>query len=345
MGGGKGTLFIDGWYKQAIFELTMKNFRLFETEAEKNEAVIEECSVSYVIESDKVYTTPENGGQGGVDYSTMYTTFEALEDGTFSFTKKGTGDEIQYSKDNGVTWMPLASDETVSVVTGDKVLWKSTITPNFGFGNFSSSNKFNVYGNIMSLLYGDDFKKQTSLEGKYQALHSLFYSNNGLIDASNLILPATTLSLECYQGMFNGCTNLTTAPELPATTVHQSCYKSMFYGCRSLTTAPELPATTLAHECYMYMFKNCTSLTAAPELPATTLANRCYEQMFIDCTSLKHITMLATDISAYHCLHYWVENVSSTGTFVKHPDMKSLPTGYDGKFGIPNGWTVEDAVL
>ena len=41
----------------------MKNFRLFETEAEKNEAVIEECSVSYVIESDKVYTTPENGGE------------------------------------------------------------------------------------------------------------------------------------------------------------------------------------------------------------------------------------------------------------------------------------------
>ena len=53
----------DGWYKQAIFELTMKSFRLFETEAEHNEAVIEECSVSYVIESDKVYTTPENGGE------------------------------------------------------------------------------------------------------------------------------------------------------------------------------------------------------------------------------------------------------------------------------------------
>jgi hypothetical protein len=37
----------------------MKNFRLFETEVEHNEAVIEECSVSYVIESDKVYTRPQ----------------------------------------------------------------------------------------------------------------------------------------------------------------------------------------------------------------------------------------------------------------------------------------------
>ena len=61
--GGKGTLFIDGRYKQAVFELTMKNFRLFETEAEHNEAVIEECSVSYVVESNKLYTTPENNGE------------------------------------------------------------------------------------------------------------------------------------------------------------------------------------------------------------------------------------------------------------------------------------------
>ena len=40
----------------------MKNFRLFETEVEHSEAVIEECSVSYVIENDKLYTTPENNG-------------------------------------------------------------------------------------------------------------------------------------------------------------------------------------------------------------------------------------------------------------------------------------------
>lgn len=41
----------------------MKNFRLFETEVEHSEAVIEECSVSYVVESNKLYTTPENNGE------------------------------------------------------------------------------------------------------------------------------------------------------------------------------------------------------------------------------------------------------------------------------------------
>ena len=49
--------------------------------------------------------------------------------------------------------------------------------------------------------------------------------------------------------------------------------------------------------------------------------------------------MLATDISAKYCLDGWVNGVSSTGTFVKHPNMTSLPTGVSG---IPTGWTVQD---
>ena len=399
----------------------MKNIRKFEMLTEKMEAIIEEYSISYVNEENKVYTTPEHGGQGGVDYSTMYTTFEALEDGTFSFRKKGTGDDIQYSKDNGATWTSLSSGETVSVVTGDNVMWKSTITPSYdGIGNFSSSKKFNVYGNTMSLLYGDDFKGQTSLEGKDYAFNRLFDRCYRLIDTSNLILPATTLAEFCYTKMFNGCTNLTTAfelpattlvkgcyngtfsgctsltiapelpattlaeacygnifaycsglttspelpvtiladmcyvnmfkgctnlttaPELPATTLTYSCYYGMFEGCTNLTTAPELPATTLVKSCYQYMFRSCINLTTAPELPSTVLDNDCYDRMFKGCTSLNHIKMLATDISYSNCLNDWVGGVSSTGTFVKHPDMTSLPTGTSG---IPNGWTVEDAVL
>ncbi len=319
----------------------MKNIRKFETTAEMDNTVLEECSVSYVNENNKVYTTSENGGQGGVDYSAMYTTFEALEDGTFSFTKNGTGDDIQYSKDNGATWTSLASKETVSVLTGDKVMWKSTMTPgNNGIGTFSSSNKFNVYGNTMSLLYGDEFKGQTSIEGKSNTFRKLFIVCYYLIDASNLILPATTLVGECYQYMFDSCTSLTTAPELPATTLADNCYNSMFSGCTSMITAPSiLPAAILKNFCYQCMFEGCTSLTTAPKLPATTLVYSCYDSMFYGCTNLNHITMLATDISAINCLNYWVDEVPSTGTFVKHPDMTSLPTGKDG---IPEGWTVVD---
>ena len=59
--------------------------------------------------------------------------------------------------------------------------------------------------------------------------------------------------------------------------------------------------------------------------------------MFYGCNKLNYIKMLATDISSSDCLYNWVNGVSSTGTFVKHPDMTSLPTGVDG---IPEGWTV-----
>jgi hypothetical protein len=87
------------------------------------------------------------------------------------------------------------------------------------------------------------------------------------------------------------------------------------------------------------MFFDCTSLTTAPELPATTLADYCYYEMFWRCSKLNNITMLATDIGATACLYTWVYGVSSTGTFTKHPEMTSLPSGDSG---IPSGWTIVD---
>ena len=96
-----------------------------------------------------------------------------------------------------------------------------------------------------------------------------------------------TMAAYCYNGMFSGCTSLTTAPELPATTLTMSCYSGMFSGCTTLTTAPELPATTLAMLCYNNMFYSCTSLTAVPALPATTLADYCYFGMFYSCAKIK----------------------------------------------------------
>ena len=96
-----------------------------------------------------------------------------------------------------------------------------------------------------------------------------------------------TMTNNCYSNLFNGCTNLTTAPELPATTLKNSCYSDMFSGCTSLTVAPQLPATTLGDNCYTSMFKGCTYLTIVPELPATILTSFCYRNMFYGCTNIK----------------------------------------------------------
>ena len=249
-------------------------------------------------------------------YSNQYLTFEALEYGEFSFEKKGIGNDIQYSRDNGATWKSLASGGTVKVYEGDKILWKSALKPvnfAFGIGSFSSYSDFSVYGNVMSLLYGDDFNGKTDL--MYDSVfYGLFRDCAELWYAANLVLPALNLTYACYRYMFSGCA--------------------------SLLSTPELPATALADSCYYGMFSNCNrNLRATPELPATALTEFCYHEMFDGCSKLNHITMLATDISAYGCLANWVDGVSSTGTFVKHHDMESLPAGVSG---IPEGWEIKD---
>ena len=253
-------------------------------------------------------------------YGLGYLTFIALEDGTFTFsgtTVYGVTNSLSYSLDSGTTWTALASNvASPTVSAGNTIMWKGELDSdyNYGVGHFSSTGNFSIKGNIMSILYGDNFVGEKSLENKYSVFNGLFKNNTKLISADNLFLPATTLEQNCYMFMFQGCTNL--------------------------TSAPELPATTLVYQCYNYMFSNCTSLTTAPVLPATILETACYRGMFYGCTSLNHIKCLATDKTASDCTYSWLYNVSSTGTFVKNASMSSWPSGSSG---IPSNWTVQNA--
>ena len=303
--------------------------------------------------------TPDNA------YINEYITIQSLEDNNeVSFTA-----DIMYSTDNS-SWNTLNSGESILINNGDKVRFKGTCSPTIdGIGKFSTTQNYKVYGNIMSLLYGDDFIGKTDLTvHRYNYVFTTLFANSTtLIDTSELILPATTLTECCYKYMFYNCTNMVTAPKLPATKLANDCYQAMFKDCTSLTTAPELPAMTIAQRCYQIMFDGCTSLTHVPELPATTLANGCYSGMFQDCTSLttapdllaaklndysynnmftgcsnlNYIKMLATDISADHCMYAFVSGAASSGTFIKHPDIE-IPRGQDG---IPYGWTIVNAEL
>ena len=246
------------------------------------------------------------------NYANQYLTFVALEDGTFSFTKS----YIQYSLDGGSTWTTLsANTQTPTVTTGNKILWKGTLTPTgSGIGTFNSTGRFDVEGNSMSLLYGDNFVGQTVLTGTDYTFYHLFNNNNNLINANNLRLPATTLTDYCYEGMFKDCTSLTTAPDLPATTLNSWCYYGMFNGCSSLPNAPVLPATTMKYHCYAGMFGGCTSLVTAPSLPATTLSENCYWGMFNGCTSLINTPVLSANTLAAECYRSMFEGCTSLVT-------------------------------
>ena len=338
---------------------------------------------------------PESGGNEGVtDYSKEYFTLHALGDGDMTLYAPTSYTTAPSYSLNGGDWTTFTSATTLSLKSDDKVRVKC-VTDAYNrenFSMFSNSCEYEVYGNIMSLLYGDNFKGQTDLTGKDWAFYGLFIDvYDALKGAENLILPATTLATGCYSSMFLGCNSLTSAPQLPATTLASGCYEYMFQFCNSLTsapelpatilaegcysnmfrncftlttapelpatilaegcysnmfrdcftltTAPELPATILARNCYSHMFDSCESLTTAPELPATTLIDYCYSNMFAYCSSLNKITMLATDISQSYGLENWVDGIASSGTFIKHPNMTSLPIGFSG---IPSGWTVQD---
>ena len=291
----------------------LKNQPFTQVPQERNEAeAFFTENISSSVGLTKIVFTNKNGWNDS-KYSREYLTFEALEDTTFTFTRNN----LQYSVDGGETWETLAANtETPTITAGNKIMWKQTgLTPEpgYGIGTFSSTGNFNVSGNIMSLYYGDEFIGQKDLTGKISAFYVLFFGCNKLVNAENLILPATTLEQNCYVAMFQGCTSLITAPELPATTLADNCYNSMFYGC--------------------------TSLTKAPELPATTLTNSCYQWMFEGCTSLNYIKCLATDISASNCTSTWVENVNAEGTFIA--DSAEVGWFYDNS-GIPSGWDAFD---
>lgn len=237
------------------------------------------------------------------DYSKMYLTIEALGTDSYMLRCWETEKKYSYSINEG-EWVEISGAQFISLSVGDTVRLKSTDAPSSLFDGFMPDAGFNVYGNVLSLKYGDNFANIKNDD------YMVSFNGSKVVDASNLILPATAVTSYSYSSKFAYCRKLTTAPELPATTLANYSCNSMFYECASLATAPVLPATTLAGSCYMTMFNGCTSLN--------------------------YIKCLATDISAASCLTDWLSGVSPTGTFVKKAGV-TWPTGASG---IPSGWTV-----
>lgn len=299
--------------------------------------------------------------------SDNYLTIEATSAGNIVM-KNAQG--VYYKKNTG-SWVASNSAQTISVASGDKVKFKRdrTEVEYSDYFTFSGTKITCItYGNAMSLQYADNFDGQT---GRTNSLRQLYAGCTGLTSAENLILPASIVSVDGYEGMFMGCTSLTKAPVLPATTLAEMSYFGMFRRCTSLTTAPALPATNLGRYCYISMFADCTSLInapalqvtaltegcysgmfngctslqTAPDLPATALVSECYQSMFEGCTKLKYVKCLAktginpgssSSTGPAYTTTDWLEGVASSGTFVKKSGV-TWPTGVSG---IPQGWTV-----
>ena len=297
------------------------------------------------------------GGQVVHNYADDYFTIESLQDSnTISITKAKSPANISlsYSTDDGETWTSVAisSGMTFTTInTGDKIMFKGIntrlATAWDTYYRFNPSKNFKVYGNAMSLLYGDNFASNSEFpSGSNNNFAGLFYGTTTLTDAGNLILPATICTSGCYNGMFRGCTNLTVAPELPATQSATDCYSSMFEATINLEVAPEINLTNMSQNCCKRMFcMNRNSkittpkMTKSPILRCATCATGCYDEMFKGNGNIVEVTCLKTD--SVGCCNNWLLNCSSTGVLKKSPLKNDWPNGASG---YPAGWTIEDYV-
>ena len=264
---------------------------------------------------------------------------------------------LSYSLDDGETWTTTTISGTVTfgtINTGQKIIFKGNnkrlATAWDTYNYFNATKQFKVYGNVMSLLFGDNFVNNSEFfgEGTTHNFAGLFYGRTTLIDASNLILPALTCTTSCYNGMFRGATNLVYGPKLlPALDVPQDGYSSMFEGCTSLVEAPEILATTVSGNtalnrmfCMNRNSKVTAAMTKGPILRITNTSDysNTYQQLFCGNGNLVEITILRSGTSL--SFTNWLNNVSSTGV------IKTLSgtTFTSGVNGLPSGWTTETYV-
>lgn len=267
--------------------------------------------------------------------------FKADGEQTVAITKVGSAPAItmQYSYD-GVNWdawdltpLPFGGNTKVYVRGVNNARFATNGTNNTF--TFSTDAYVYVSGIAEALLNGENEVLQYSTGYIFKML---FKDQTALREADRLRFEAMTNSESCYQSMFNGCSNLLSAPELPATTLGYSAYRSMFSQCISLIKAPSiLPATKLSGWDYANMFHSCKSLVNAPELIAETLTLACYYQMFYNCTSLKSLKCHAKATASNATIN-WFSGVKTSGTFYGHSEYGWA----SGISGIPTTWTFEE---
>lgn len=273
-----------------------------------------------------------------------YLCFTALESGTFSFTIPSviTTDNhvsfVEYSLDEGKTWVKTDNIQNAEVVIttptiqqGNRVFWRGIAKRYANAGNnvnncsrFSSTCRFNVSGNIMSLLYKKDFSDKLvfptdpSSGQSWYVFCYLFYNCTGLVEASNLSLPANELAAGSYCSMFEGCTNLTDASfDLPAEFVrgmyeYNGAYRNMFYGCTGLLYPPTIKATSCSNYGLQGMFYNCSSMVIAPDMHFTSVAHNSMNNMFYGCSSITSVQNIGNiETTVYGCYANMFQNCTS----------------------------------
>lgn len=207
--------------------------------------------------------------------TTDYLTMTVLNSGVLRFISNNGYIKFFYYSINGEDWVRASSgtypSPKVTLNAGDVVRLRGNVCENsdctYGTDlNFAAQDglKYNLDGNIMSMIQSSNFSGLTDLSSYTNVFMGMFWgvhnsSNCGLVDASGLLLPATTLGTGCYKDLFKTQRLLTKAPTLPASILVEDCYEEMFKDCSNLNKIKCLATNISATDCTTDWVKNVSS--------------------------------------------------------------------------------------
>lgn len=222
-----------------------------------------------------IWEAPNDNEYTNRTYRHQYFTTEALADNcviTLNIAQNVSTSVVTgfyYSRDR-ITWTPIlnVSGETQDVSlpainTGEKYYWKGVnyaLSQNGQYQesdtlknvHLSASQNFKAYGNMFSMLWGDNFigKNYFPDDTTNYIYAGFFWNNTKLIDAQNLYFPGqhtkgfsysnseTPVSdevINSFNDLFYGCSNLEYGPVIEMLTINgNSAIKRLFYNCKKL---------------------------------------------------------------------------------------------------------------
>ena len=191
-------------------------------------------------------------------------------------------------KDTGyeseVTVTSTSSAQTFSVRKG--TTWTASIVGASGYnpgtlsassGTVTAATTVSAGAATVAIIVLTD--KKYKMSNVYSSTYQTMTTVPDILDSSNVTNMST---------MFNGCTSLTTVPQMNTDSVTNMSY--MFNGCTSLTTVPQMNTDSVTN--MSYMFKGCTSLTTVPQMNTNSVTNT--SSMFDGCTSLTTVPQMNT---------------------------------------------------
>ena len=362
-------------------------YELFEINYDNGYRFVKDLSDSpwvFTRSSGKKVTIDEDSFFGDSDFFW----FEALEAGStvamdkYVVSSGGSGTpNLFYSIDDRRTWHEWDMSAIELPQVGDRVYFYGTNTSRFSStGTSTASTTWNFVG-TGKLAVGGKIYSLYSSEATSMIFRLLFKDMTALYEAHELVIPSNLMmpkfsnvnsALSLFDGLFYGCSNLQTTPELPATVLVPSCYANMFAGCSSLqnddlpvlpaenlsvnlsttwysssvyagmfsnctglTEIPDdyLPSTHLGSNCYGGMFSGCSNLVKTPVLPAMRMATSCYSGMFRKCTSLEHTPELPSVELNGGCYQQMFEGCTALKDHCDLPAKKVPDKAYYEMFG------------